>query len=38
MVANHSSVLPGSSLEMMLAHNSKMDEGVKQDNSENYTL
>lgn len=29
MRANDSSVLPGSSLEMMLAHNSKMDDGVK---------
>lgn len=38
MLANHSSVLPGSFLEMVLAHNSKMDDEVKQGNSENYTF
>lgn len=38
MLANHSSVLPGASLEMVPAHNSKMDDGVKQDDSENSIL
>lgn len=38
MLANHSSVLSGSSLEMVLAHNSKMDDKVKQDNSQNNTF
>lgn len=38
MLANHSSVLPGSSLEMVLAHNSKMDDEVKEGNSESYTF
>lgn len=38
MLANHASVPPGSSLEMVLARSSKMDDGVKQGNSENYTL
>lgn len=37
MRANDSSVLPGSSLEMILAHKSKVDDGVKR-NPENYSL
>lgn len=31
MLANDSSVLPGSLLVMVLAHNSKMDDGAKQE-------
>lgn len=31
MLANDSSVLPGSSLEMVLAHDSKMDDEAKQE-------